>query len=230
MRDSPPSFSDPAAVASYADRARRSVPGLDVLHGIVEQILAESVPNDGRVLVVGAGGGLELTHLAERHDGWTFDGVDPSAPMLDVARETMGPLAARVALHEGYVTDAPEGPFDAATCLLTLHFLPRDERLRTLREIRRRLRPGAPLLTFHHSVPANDARAAWLERHARFAAGPDADPAQVAERAAALSMQLPILDPDEDEALLREAGFEDVGTYYTALTLRGWLAYAPRFG
>ncbi|MGB8350443.1 MAG: hypothetical protein WCE47_08435, partial [Gaiella sp.] len=58
-------FSDPAAVASYAERTRRAVPGLDVLHGIVEQILAESVPNDGRVLVVGAGGGLELTHLAE---------------------------------------------------------------------------------------------------------------------------------------------------------------------
>ena len=223
-------FSDPEAVASYAERARRSVPGLDLLHRIVEQILAESVPDDGRVLVVGAGGGLELRHLAERHDGWTFDGVDPSAQMLELARETMGPLSDRAVLHEGYVTDAHEGPFDAATCLLTLHFLPRDERLPTLREIRRRLRPGAPLLTFHHSVPDGNARAAWLERHARFAAGPDAEPAQVAERAAALSIQLPILDPYEDEALLREAGFENVGTYYTALTLRGWLAYVPRIG
>ena len=219
-------FSDPAAVASYAERTRRSVPGLDVLHGIVEQILAESVPNDGRVLVVGAGGGLELTHLAEHHDEWTFDGVDPSAPMLDAAREAMGPLAARAALHDGYMTDAPEGPFDAATCLLTLHFVSREERLRTLREINRRLRPGAPLLTFHHSVPDGNARAAWLERHTRFAAGPDASPAQVAESAATLATQLPILRPDEDEALLYEAGFEDVGTYYAALTLRGWLAYA----
>ena len=226
----PSPFSDPAAVASYAERARRSVPGLDVLHGIVEQILAESVPNDGRVLVVGAGGGLELTFLAERHEGWTFDGVDPSAPMLDLARERMGPLASRAALHEGYVADAPEGPFDAATCLLTLHFLPREERLRTLREIRRRLRPGAPLVTFHHSVPAGDARAAWLERYARFAAGPDDDPAEVAGRAATLSTQLPLLSPEEDEALLREAGFAEVGTYYAALTLRGWLAYVPRVG
>ena len=226
MRDSPLSFSDPAAVASYAERTRRAVPGLDVLHGIVEQILAESVPNDGRVLVVGAGGGLELTHLAEHHDEWTFDGVDPSAPMLDAAREAMGPLAARAALHDGYMTDAPEGPFDAATCLLTLHFVSREERLRTLREIHRRLRPGAPLLTFHHSVPDGNARAAWLERHTRFAAGPDASPAQVAESAATLATQLPILRPDEDEALLYEAGFEDVGTYYAALTLRGWLAYA----
>ena len=219
-------FSDPAAVASYAERARRSVPGLDVLHAIVELTLAESVPDDGRVLVVGAGGGLELTYLAERHAGWTFDGVDPSAPMLDLARERMGAHAGRAVWHEGYVTEAPEGPFDAATCLLVLHFLPREERLRTLEEIRRRLRPGAPLVTFHHSVPAGDARAAWLERYARFVADSDDDPAQVADRAAAISTQLPILSPEEDEALLREAGFSDVGTYYAAITLRGWLAHA----
>jgi DNA-binding CsgD family transcriptional regulator len=87
--------SDPAAVASYAARTRRSVPGLGVLHRIVEQILAESVPDGGRVLVVGAGGGLELTYLAERHAGWTFDGVDPSAEMLALARVTMGPLSPR---------------------------------------------------------------------------------------------------------------------------------------
>jgi tRNA (cmo5U34)-methyltransferase len=219
-------FSDPAAVASYAERTRRAVPGLDVVHGIVEQILAESVPDEGRVLVVGAGGGLELTYLAERHDGWTFDGVDPSAPMLDLARETMGPRAARAALREGYVSDAPDGPFDAATCLLTLHFLSREERLRTLREIRLRLRPGAPFLTFHHSVPDGEARTAWLERYARFAVGSDGDPAQVARLAATLASELPLSSPEEDEALLREAGFGGVGTYYAALTLRGWLAYA----
>jgi tRNA (cmo5U34)-methyltransferase len=206
-------FSEPAAVASYADRACRSVPGLSVLHALVEQMLAESVPHDGRVLVVGAGGGLELAYLAERHEGWTFVGVDPSAPMLDLARERMGSLAVRAALHEGYVADAPDGP-------------PRDERLRTLQEIRRRLVPGAPLVTFHHSVPDGDAGAALLERYARFTAGPDADPAQVAKSASTLSTQLPIASPEEEEALLREAGFTDAWTYYAVLTLRGWLAYA----
>jgi tRNA (cmo5U34)-methyltransferase len=233
-RDEPPSpaamtadvFSDPAAVASYAERTRRSVPGFDVLHRIVEQILAESVPDEGRVLVVGAGGGLELRYLAERHAGWTFDGVDPSAQMLELARAAMGPLAARAVLHEGYVTEAPSGPFDAATCLLTLHFLPPEDRLGTLREIRDRLHPGGPLLTFHHSPPAGDARNAWLERHARYAAGPEGDPAQVARSAAALAGRLPLSSPEDEEALLREAGFREVGTYYTALTLRGWLAYA----
>lgn len=222
----PDFFSDPATVASYVERTRRAVPGLDVLHGIVAQILAESVPQDGRVLVVGAGGGLELTHLAERHDGWTFDGVDPSAPMLRLARETMGSLAARAALHEGDVTRAPMGPFDGATCLLTLHFLTAEQRLGTLREIRRRLRPGAPLLTFHHSVPVDGARAARFERYARFAAGPGAAAADVAKRGATLATQLPMLGPDDDERLLREAGFDGIEVFYAALTLRGWLAYA----
>jgi tRNA (cmo5U34)-methyltransferase len=219
-------FSDTAAVATYAERACRSVPGLDLMHAVVDQLLAESVPEDGRVLVVGAGGGLELTYLAERHAGWTFVGVDPSAPMLDLARERMGPLAARADLHEGYVADAPDGPFDAATCLLTLHFLSHDERLRTLRQIRRRLRAGAPLVTFHHSAPDGGARTALFERYARFTAGPDADPGQVGKSAATLSAQLPIASPEEEEALLREAGFTDVWTYYAVLTLRGWLATA----
>lgn len=222
----PDHFSDAGAVASYVERTRRSVPGLHVMHDIVDQLLAEAVPEDGRVLVIGAGGGLELALLAGRHEGWHFDGVDPSAPMLDLARQALGPHATRVALHEGYVDDVQDGPFDAATCLLVLHFLPEAERLETLREIHRRLRPGAPLLTFHHSVPGGEERTEWLERYARFAAGPHGDPEQVERLARTLAEQLPLLSPEEDEALLREAGFTRVGVLYAALTLRGWAALA----
>ncbi|KAG7341725.1 type 12 methyltransferase [Nitzschia inconspicua] len=56
--------------------------------------------------------------------------------------------------YQGYVTDptAPKGPFDGATCLLTLHFLPKPERLATLRAIYQSLKHGAPLIVVHHSV------------------------------------------------------------------------------
>jgi tRNA (cmo5U34)-methyltransferase len=222
----PNHFSDPAAVARYAEGPPRQVPGFDALQRMVDQILSESVPDDGRVLVVGAGGGLELRFLAERHDRWSFDGVDPSADMLRLAKATMGSLAHRATLHEGYVTDAPEGPFDGATCLLTLHFVPADERLSTLREIRRRLRPGAPLLTIHHSAPGGHARRVWLERSVRFASGAAADPDQTATSAGVMDDRLPILTPAQDEALLLEAGFSGVETYYAALSFRGWIAYA----
>lgn len=216
-------FSDPAAVASYLEGPRRMVPGLAVLHRLVDQLLAEVVPDHGRLLVVGAGGGLELAYLAERHPGRRFDGVDPSRPMLELAQRTMGQLAPRATLHEGYVDAAPAGPFDGATCLLTLHSLPRRERLQVLREIRRRLRPGAPLLAFHHSVVAGATRLTWLARFARSAGRTPDESIRAADN---FDRQLPLLSPAEDEALMAEAGFSTVQLFYAALTFRGWLGFA----
>lgn len=198
------------------------MPGLDVLHGIVDQVIRDAVPENGRVLVVGAGGGLELKFLAQRHPGWRFDGVDPSAAMLDLARSTLGDLADRARLHDGTTDAAPDGPFDSATCLLTMHFLPRQQRLATLGEIARRLRPGAPLVVCHLSVPGGDRRGPALERFARHA---NPDPAGAAATARTLAAELPILTPEEDEALLREAGFGDAELVWAALALRGWLAH-----
>lgn len=90
---------------------------------MVMLLLAERAPDDARVLVLGAGGGLEIKAFAEARPGWWFDGVDPSAEMMNLAQVTLGPLAARARLHHGLIDCAPEGPFDAATCILTLHFV-----------------------------------------------------------------------------------------------------------
>ena len=180
-------FSDAGAIASYADRTRRIVPGWDDLQKMVTLLVAERAPADGRVLVVGAGGGAELDAMARAQAGWRFVGVDPSAPMLEMARAMLGERAARVAFHEGYVASADAGPFDAATCLLTMHFVPRDERLPTLREIRRRLKPGAPFVLAHMSFPQA---------------------------------------PDDEEALLAQAGFSGTRLFYAGLAFRGWIALA----
>jgi tRNA (cmo5U34)-methyltransferase len=80
-------FSDPEAVTRYLDGPRRFVPGLADLHRMTGILLAERAPPDAKVLVLGAGGGLELKALAEAHPGWSFVGVDPSGPMLALARE-----------------------------------------------------------------------------------------------------------------------------------------------
>jgi len=95
------SFSDPAAISSYVERTARIVPGLRDLHRMTGVLLAEQAPNDARILILGAGGGLELRALAEMQPSWHFDGVDPSAEMLDLARTTLGPMVPRVRLHEG---------------------------------------------------------------------------------------------------------------------------------
>lgn len=221
-------FADPQAVASYADRTRRLVPGWDDLQKMAGVLLAESAPREAQMLVVGAGGGAELGVFAQAQPQWRFVGVDPSEPMLQLAQATLGPLAARVDFHQGYVHTAPAGPFDAATCLLTLHFVPLGERLATLKAIRQRLRPGAPLVTAHLSFPLAPPkeRAQWLARYAAFAVASGVD-AEAAQRAAtAIDTALPLLGPVEEEALLAQAGFGGIRLFYAGLAFRGWVAQA----
>lgn len=220
-------FSDPDTVARYAEGPPRFVPGFADLHRMTGILLAEQAPQDAHVLVLGAGGGLELKALAQAHQDWTFVGVDPSAEMLKLAERTLGPLTSRVQLQQGLIDDAPEGPFDAATCLLTLHFLDADERKRTAGEIRRRLKPGAPFVAAHSSFPQEeDERPLWLSRYASFAIASGADPELAGKARMAVAANLSLFSPEQDAAFLRAAGFSGVTQFYAAFTWRGWVAYA----
>lgn len=220
-------FSDPEAVAGYADRPARLVPGYKDMQRMARLLLAENTPDDAQVLVIGAGGGLELKVFAEGSPGWRFQGVDPALPMLRLAEQTLGPLMDRVTLTHGYVDAAPEGPFDAAACLLTLHFVPADERLAMLTQIRRRLKPGAAFVVAHFSIPdAPGDRALWMSRYAAFAIDSGVGRSEAEHAAETIRAMLPILSPEADEALLRTAGFGDVALFYAGLTFRGWIARA----
>lgn len=219
-------FSDPQAVARYAEGPPRLVPGFADLQRMVALLLAERAPDDARILVLGAGGGLEIKVFAEARLDWHFDGVDPSAEMLNLARATLGPAAARTRLHHGLIDSAPEGPFDAATCILTLHFVEREERLRTLREVRRRLKHGAPFAVAHFSFPQGGGeRDLWLARYAAFAVASGVEPSQADNARSMIAARLPILAPEDDEQLLRDAGFTGVSLFYAGLAFRGWVAY-----
>lgn len=220
-------FQDPEAVARYAEGPRRFVPGFDALHQMCGLLLAERTPDNARVLVVGAGGGLELKALATAYPGWTFVGVDPAGEMLREARRTLGPLADRVELVEGYVDDVTAEGFDAATCLLTLHFLDPAERTRTAAAIRRRLKPGAPFVAAHGSFPQGTGeKDLWLDRYAAFAISQGVESDKALGARAAVASMVAMIAPEADEAILRDAGFTDVAMFWAALTWRGWVAYA----
>lgn len=223
----PPSHFDAQAARHYAEGPPRQVPGFAGLHRMMNLLLAETVPDAADILVLGAGGGLEIKAMADFRPGWRFAGVDPSADMLQLARQTTADHAERVTLTEGYIQAAPESPFDAATSLLTFHFIPRDQRLETLRQIRRRLKPGAPFVLAHISFPqAEPERSAWIARHVAYGQPDNVDPDTSAKAREAIGTRLTILSPDEEEAMLREAGFSNIALFYAAFSFRGWVAYA----
>jgi tRNA (cmo5U34)-methyltransferase len=211
----------------YAGRAARSVPGLAGLHRMVGLLLAEQVAAEGHLLVLGAGGGLELKALAGMQAGWRFTGVDPSPDMLAVAGEVCAGFAGRVTLIEGVIGDAPPGPFDGAVSLLTFHFIPREARLETLRALHARLKPGAPFVMAHLSCAGEEpARSRWIARHVAYGAVEGTDPAQMERSRRALAAGVHVLAPEEEEAMLAEAGFGGVEMFYAGFALRGWVARA----
>lgn len=225
MQNAPSPFANPVAVATYAEDAPRKVPGLADIHRMATLLLSEHAGDAAHILVIGAGGGLELKAMAEARPEWTFTGVDPALAMLDLARQAVVPFADRVQLVQGTVDDASDGPFDGATCLLTLHFLNREARLHTLREIRRRLKPDARLVIAHHAPPADDP-ARWMALSAAFGDRAELDWPKAAAMGKMMAERLPLLAPAEEEALLREAGFVDIALFYAALSFRGWVASA----
>ncbi len=218
-------FANRSAIASYVEDAPRKVPGLADLHRMAMLLIAEQAPEAAHILVVGAGGGMETRAMAEAQPTWRFTGADPSAAMLDLARQTLAPVADRVVLLEGTVDQVPSGPFDGATCILTLHHIGRDERRRTLEEIRRRLRPGANLVIVEHTAAGRDPER-WMTRSVAFGDRAELDWAKSADMAKMMMERLPLHTPAEEENLLREAGFVDIEIYYAAFSFRGWVATA----
>lgn len=215
------------AVKSYLEGPPRQVPGFSSLHRMAAMLMAERTPESGRVLVLGAGGGLELKAFAEAHAGWTFDGVDPSADMLQLARQVAGEHGSRIDFHQGGIDIAPEGPFDAAVCLLTFHHIPVEQRPEILQQIRRRLKAGAPFVVAHMSFPQDEpGRSMWIDRHIAYGAPDGTDPSRQENARRAMRERLHILAPEDEEAMLSSAGFSDVSLFYAAFSFRGWVAYA----
>ncbi len=223
-------FADPDFVAKYVDKGPRAFmpgqPGVLQMAGI---LLAERVPDDGHVLVVGAGGGLDTQALAKAGPGWRFTGVDPAGKMLDLARHLLGDeTMRRVDLIKGGIEAAPEGPFDGATMILVLGIIPDDgSKLTTLRDIHRRLKPGSPFILVDRCDSADNPQFDRnMDRYVAFAAANGVDPETLKTARGSHRGNPGLATTARDEALLAEAGFGEIEHFYHAMNWHGWVAYA----
>ena len=223
-------FADPEFVARYVEKGPAAfMPGQPGVLQMAGVLLAERVPDAGHVLVVGAGGGLDTRALAKAGPNWRFTGVDPAGQMLDLARVVLGDdINPRVDLIEGGVEAAPDGPFDGATLILVLGLIPDDgSKLTTLSEIRRRLKPGAPFILVDRCDSAdNPLFDRNMDRYVAYATASGVDPDTLKNARNSHRDNPGLATAARDEALLVEAGFSDIETFYYAMNWHGWVAYA----
>ncbi|WP_433598123.1 methyltransferase domain-containing protein [Nocardia sp. CA-135953] len=101
-----------------------------------------------QVLDVGAGPGILARLLAERvgPNGHVV-GLDPSEPMVRFATKK-SKRHPNTEFRVGYAQaiDAPDGAFDTVTATFAMHHVPEEDRLPTVAEMYRVVRPGGRLL------------------------------------------------------------------------------------
>ena len=215
----------------YARQSRIGLAGYDACHELTACMLSAALGpgRNSRILVVGAGGtGGEIIASARLEPGWSFVAVDPSAPMLELARVNMvdTQVADRVEIVLGAVADlAPTPTFDAAIMIGVLHHLPGEvEKQAILAQIAQRVRPDATLVVagnYRHYAAEPLLMTAWSNRWRMSGAGPD-------ECQSKMNKILKGAEPPASEAaviaLLAGAGFEAPVRFFASLFWGAWLA------
>ncbi|AJY46902.1 class I SAM-dependent methyltransferase [Martelella endophytica] len=222
---------DQSRAGEYARQSRIGLAGYDACHELSACMLAAAI-GEGRpaqVLVVGAGGTAgEIVTAARLEPQWRFLAVDPSEPMLELARTHIAEasLSERVETVLGSVTDlAPEANFDAAILIGVLHHLPSDaEKQDILAQIALRLKPGSPLVVAgNYRTYASEPllMAAWANRWRMHGAAAD-------EVEAKMGRLMQGAEPPQSEeavsTLLADAGFDAPIRFFASLFWGAWLA------
>jgi tRNA threonylcarbamoyl adenosine modification protein (Sua5/YciO/YrdC/YwlC family) len=141
--------------ATYLDMISTDVPAYGRLQ---EELTAASGSGAELVLELGTGTGETARRLLAAHPDAFLVGVDSSAEMLAVARDSLP--ADRIELRVAPIEDAlPEGPFDLAASALCVHHLSGPGKASLFRRIRAALRPGGRFVLADVVVPEDPADA-----------------------------------------------------------------------
>lgn len=217
--------------AGYDRQWANMAPIREGLHFLLPSVFA-ALPEDARILCVGAGTGAEMSYLAAKFPRWQFTAVEPSAAMLNECRQRAAAegFAERCHFHQGYVDSLPVGDaHDGATCFLVSQFmLEQDDRIGFFRAIGERLRPGGILAS---SDLSGDVHATGFEALLRCWLGVmesgGVTPDGLARMREAYATDVSILPPGQVATLLKFAGFANPVQFYQSGLIHAWFSTRP---
>lgn len=217
-------------VRVFDDMVTRSVP----LYAALQQLMATMVLQcraPGPIHDLGCSTGATLMQLIAQADGpLDLVGIDSSEDMLAECRRKLVPVLGqhRLTLHRADLEDADRLPVEASGAVvlsLVAQFLRPLSRQRLIAAVARRLRPGGCLVLLEKTVQKGATiNAQFIEGYHRFKLDNGYNRVEVARKREALENRLIPFRPDENLAMLREAGFAEAEIFFTWLNFQGYLA------
>lgn len=191
--------------------------------------LFQPLPEDSRVLCVGAGTGMEVAHLAGRFPHWRFTVVEPSGAMLDACRQRADAegFIERCSFHHGFLdTLPPTAPHQAATSFLVSQFiLDPAERRDFFAAIAARLAPDGLLASSDlASDVASPEYRVLLPAWTRMLAAAEVPPDALQRIREAYSRDVAVLPVAEVTAIIAAGGFEHPTLFFQAGLIHAWVS------
>jgi tRNA (cmo5U34)-methyltransferase len=212
----------------FADMIGRSVPGYDLTLSMIGVLAAHFAQSDSRCYDLGCS--LGASTLAMRHRvpaSCQLVAIDNSMAMLERCRDNVRRDRAtpRVDIICADIQQIPISDASMVTLNFTLQFVPAAERLGSLKNVHRGLRPGGALILSEKiALPGNAQQQLFEALHHDFKRAMGYSDLEIAQKRATLDQ---VLVPDtaaSHRERLHKAGFTEVYTWFQCLNFASWLA------
>jgi tRNA (cmo5U34)-methyltransferase len=219
---------DQERASNYDKQFAKLAPMREGLDLSIRIVLSE-LPDDARILCVGAGTGRELIYLAQHFPQWQFTAIEPAAPMLDICRQKAeeSGITSRCTFHEGYLDSLPAlGAFDAATCIWVSHFMTQlEERRNFFRQISARLRPNGYLVSSDQaSDMSTPTYKSLLEVYRRMFQYAEMPAEEIEKLISAYGHEIALLPTQEVESIIASSGFDPPVLFFQTFLIHAWYA------
>jgi tRNA (cmo5U34)-methyltransferase len=206
----------------------RSVPAYTDGQELIADLADQLVPPGGRVYDLGCSTGSLTAQLAERLAPRRAEiiGVDREPGMTERAQMRCAALP-HVRFETASLQELEFEPADMIVSYYTLQFLPLRSRSRVVSRIHDALVPGGTFVLFE-KVLASSARnqATAQGAYADWKGRQGFNDEEIAAKARSIRGVLAPLSPDENDAMLREAGFDDMMRVFRWVLFEGLIARA----
>lgn len=226
----PFAFNDDVAKV-FPDMIRRSVPGYGQLVGGTGLLAARHAQPNTNLYDLGTSLGATALSMARhvRAADTKIIAVDNSAAMIDRARNFLAESRAEtdvpIELVQADVLDQPLENASVTSLILTLQFLPFEQRDRFIQRIAEATTTGGVLVLAEKVTFEDPKHAQWAaETYWDFKRANGYSELEISQKRSALENVLVPETPQAHETRLRDAGFAEVRPWFQTLNFMAWIA------